>query len=118
MLFSTSTFWLFFPAVFALLLLNRFSARSVMVQNAVLLGASYVFYGWWDWRFLGLIIASTLVDYIAALGMERGGDSPARKRWLHLSVFANLSILGFFSLSRFLLSNVDHNDHRFNTQQY
>lgn len=101
MLFSTGTFWLFFPVVVALLALNRASLRSVSVQNAILLGASYVFYGWWDWRFLGLIIASTLIDYIAALQMDRceratEKGAAARRRWLHLSVFANLSILGFF----------------------
>ncbi|QUL37343.1 MBOAT family protein [Erythrobacter sp. JK5] len=96
MLFSTGTFWLFFPVVLALLAANRLTLRSVAVQNALLLAASYVFYGWWDWRFLGLIVVSTLIDYVAALGMERSGDSPARKRWLHLSVFANLAILGFF----------------------
>ncbi len=101
MLFSTGTFWLFFPVVLALLWANRLTLRSVAVQNAILLGASYVFYGWWDWRFLGLIIVSTLIDYIAALGMERAGDSPGRKRWLHLSVFANLSILGFFKYFNF-----------------
>ena len=96
MLFTIGTFWLFFPAVLALLAVNRLTVRSVTVQNAVLLGASYVFYGWWDWRFLGLIVLSTAVDYLAALGMERSGDSPARKRWLHLSVASNLTILGFF----------------------
>ncbi|MEM8726570.1 MAG: hypothetical protein AAGE86_13715, partial [Pseudomonadota bacterium] len=61
MLFSTGTFWLFFPAVLALLALNRLGPRSVTIQNAILLGSSYVFYGWWDWRFLGLIIVSTLI---------------------------------------------------------
>ena len=97
MLFSTGTFWLFFPLVVAALAANRLSLRSVSVQNAILLGSSYVFYGWWDWRFLGLIIVSTLIDYIAALRMERHQkDRKARRRWLHLSVFANLSILGFF----------------------
>ncbi|MEO0462648.1 MAG: MBOAT family O-acyltransferase [Pseudomonadota bacterium] len=97
MLFSTGTFWLFFPLVVALLTANRLTARSITVQNAILLGASYVFYGWWDWRFLGLIIASTLVDYVAALGMERSeSGGAARRRWLHLSVAANLTILGFF----------------------
>ncbi|KPP95472.1 MBOAT family protein [Erythrobacter sp. HL-111] len=96
MLFSTGTFWLFFPAVLALLAANRLVLRSVAGQNAILLAASYVFYGWWDWRFLGLIALSTLIDYLAALGMERAGDGPARRRWLHLSILANLSILGFF----------------------
>ena len=101
MLFSTGTFWLFFPVVLALLTANRLTLRSVAVQNAILLGSSYVFYGWWDWRFLGLIMASTLIDYVAALGMARSGDSPARKHWLHLSVFANLAILGFFKYFNF-----------------
>ena len=101
MLFTTGTFWLFFPLVFALLTANRFSLRSVAVQNAILLIASLVFYGWWDWRFLGLIVASTLIDYCAALGMERAGERPARKRWLHLSVFANLAMLGFFKYFNF-----------------
>ncbi|MEM6474684.1 MAG: MBOAT family O-acyltransferase [Pseudomonadota bacterium] len=96
MLFTIGTFWLFFPAVLVLLAANRFTLRSVTVQNAVLLGASYVFYGWWDWRFLGLIVLSTAIDYIAALAMERSGDGPARRRWLHLSVASNLTILGFF----------------------
>ncbi|MDY7096642.1 MAG: MBOAT family O-acyltransferase [Pseudomonadota bacterium] len=97
MLFSTGTFWLFFPLVVIALTANRLLVRSVSVQNAIILGASYVFYGWWDWRFLGLIIASTLIDYFAALQMEQHErSSAARRRWLHLSVFANLTILGFF----------------------
>ncbi len=97
MLFSDGTFWLFFPLVVALLAANRASLRSVTVQNAILLGASYVFYGWWDWRFLGLIAVSTLIDYVAGLKMERHEKgTAARRRWLHLSVAANLSLLGFF----------------------
>ncbi len=97
MLFSDGTFWLFFPLVVALLAANRAGPRSVAVQNAILLGASYVFYGWWDWRFLGLIVVSTLIDYVAGLRMERQEKgSAARRRWLHLSVAANLCLLGFF----------------------
>lgn len=97
MLFSTGTFWLFFPIILALLAANRVSVRSVTVQNAILLAASYVFYGWWDWRFLGLIVASTLIDFVAALQMERHEKGSAvRRRWLHISVAGNLSILGFF----------------------
>jgi len=107
MLFSSGTFWLFFPVVVALLVANRFVLRSVALQNAIILGASYVFYGWWDWRFLGLIIASTLVDYIAALRMERHAKGTSgRRRWLHLSVFANLSILGFFKYFGFFANEL------------
>ena len=119
MLFSTGTFWLFFPLVVALLVANRATLRSVAMQNAILVGASYVFYGWWDWRFLGLIIASTLIDYIAGLRMEaHAKGSAARRRLLHLSVAANLSILGFFKYfgffseelrSALLASGVDAN---------
>ncbi|MEM9500354.1 MAG: MBOAT family O-acyltransferase [Pseudomonadota bacterium] len=105
MLFSTGTFWLFFPAVLIALAANRLTLRSVTLQNAILLGASYLFYGWWDWRFLGLIIASTLIDYLAGLRMERSAGQ-ARRRWLHLSVFANLSILGFFKYFGFFASEL------------
>ncbi|MXP10910.1 MBOAT family O-acyltransferase [Pseudoblastomonas halimionae] len=96
MLFSTGTFWLFFPVVFALLATNRWLLRSVPVQNGIILGASYVFYGWWDWRFLGLIAVSTLLDYVAAIGMESTRRQSVRRRWLHLSVVGNLGILGYF----------------------
>lgn len=96
MLFSTGIFWLFFPAVLSLLWANIALWRSVTVQNAILLAASYVFYGWWDWRFLGLIFFSTLLDYGAALQMERSASQSARRRWLHLSVVGNLGILGYF----------------------
>ncbi len=97
MLFTTGTFWLFFLLVVALLAANRMLLRSVTVQNSILLGASYVFYGWWDWRFLGLIVVSTLIDYIAGLMMERHeAGTAARRRWLQLSLAANLSLLGFF----------------------
>jgi D-alanyl-lipoteichoic acid acyltransferase DltB (MBOAT superfamily) len=104
MLFTSATFWLFVPLVLAALWVNRRTLRSVTVQNALLLAASYVFYGWWDWRFLGLIAISTLIDYVAALAMERAGDGPARRRWLHLSVFANLAILGFFKYFNFFVA--------------
>ncbi len=92
MLFNSFTFAVFFaflvPAYFAL-------HRRTNLQNYLLLGASYLFYGWWDWRFLGLIAGSTLVDFVAAKAIEDGPKS-ARKRWLMLSVLVNLGALAIF----------------------
>jgi hypothetical protein len=74
MLFNSLTFLVFLPAVFAL-----YWALPRRGQNAFLVVASYVFYGWWDWRFLGLIVLSSLVDYLAGPGIARGR---APRRWL------------------------------------
>ena len=65
-------------------------------QNIFLLIASYVFYGWWDWRFLGLMIASTSVDYLVAQKMSQDCPAANRKRWLIFSLVWNLTILGIF----------------------
>jgi alginate O-acetyltransferase complex protein AlgI len=91
MLFNTSTFAIFFVLTYALYVVTRHRQ-----QNVLLLVASYVFYGWWDWRFLPLLVASTLLDYSCALGMQRT-DRPARRRlFLVLSLCGNLGMLGFF----------------------
>ena len=66
MLFNSEAFLLFLPVVFiAYWTLQRVTSREtgLRFQNALLLAASYVFYGWWDWRFLSLIAFSTLVDF-------------------------------------------------------
>ena len=62
MLFSELQFWVFFAIV-----LSLYAMLSHQAQNLILLVASYVFYGWWDWRFLGLLLFSTAVDYICGL---------------------------------------------------
>lgn len=91
MVFDSFLFWYFCAAV---LLAYRWLPHRG--QNALLLGASYVFYACWDWRFLGLIWASTAVDYAVGRGLART-DAPSRRRALLLaSVGTNLSILGFF----------------------
>ena len=72
-------------------------------QNLLLLAASYLFYGWWDWRFLGLIWLSTAVDYTCGLRIAAADpDAPhARRRWLTLSCVTNLGLLGFFKYVNF-----------------
>jgi D-alanyl-lipoteichoic acid acyltransferase DltB (MBOAT superfamily) len=94
-LFNSYLFWAFFAVVFVL-----YRVLPHRGQNLMLLAASYVFYGAWDWRFLSLIVFSTCVDYVAALGMDAPSaghvGSPRRRWWLVLSVVVNLSLLGFF----------------------
>lgn len=83
------------------------AARSVGLRNGVLLVASYVFYGWWDWRFLSLLVLSSAIDYTAALAMEgRLPVSPpwlTRRRALIASVAVNLGVLGVFKYLNFFI---------------
>ena len=65
MLFNSPEFLLFLPIVFGLYWFV--TQRNLKAQNLLLLVASYVFYGWWDWRFLGLIALSTIVDFLVGL---------------------------------------------------
>jgi|SRR6476660_2857139 len=78
------------------------------IRKVIILGCSFVFYGWWDWRFLGLVLVSTTIDFLAGLLIEssrRSDDQHTAKLGLGVAVAANLLILGvfkyfdFFSLS-------------------
>ncbi len=96
MVFSSLTFLVFLIIVFSLYWL--FDRRG---QNILLLVASYIFYGWWDWRFLGIIFISSLLDYWIGLRIA-GTDSPVhRKFYLGLTLAANLGLLGFFKYFNF-----------------
>ena len=101
--FNSLTFCVFFVAVYCVYLALT---RRYRWQNVFLLAASYVFYGWWDWRFLSLIAVSTAVDYFVARSIEsaQGGSAGGlRKRRLLLlvSIVTNLSILAFFKYFNF-----------------
>jgi D-alanyl-lipoteichoic acid acyltransferase DltB (MBOAT superfamily) len=102
-LFNTLEFWVFFGVFFALY--RRFSRLG---QNRLLLVASYIFYGSWDWRFLGLLAFTTLVDWYAALRIEGSPTRAAGKRWLTLSIVTNLSVLGFFKYYDFFAESLIH----------
>jgi D-alanyl-lipoteichoic acid acyltransferase DltB (MBOAT superfamily) len=91
MLFNSFIFWAFFALVFSL-----YWKASHRWQNLLLLAASYVFYGYWDWRFLFLLAASTTVDFFAGLGLGRAKRPGIRRLYLTLSVLTNLGALGFF----------------------
>ncbi len=96
MLFNSFEFFLFLPCVLLL-----YYVLSQGYQNAFLLAASYFFYGFWDYRFLSLLVISTVVDFICGQKIHRAVQSQARRFWLTLSVCTNLGLLGFFKYFNF-----------------
>jgi alginate O-acetyltransferase complex protein AlgI len=74
-------------------------------QNMFLLAASYFFYGWWDWRFLGLILLSTVVDFYCARTIAVSNDRSRRRLLLILSVSMNLGFLGYFKYCDFFIDS-------------
>ena len=116
MLFNSIEFLLFLPLVFAVYwAMNR--RAPLRIQNLLLLAASYLFYGWWDWRFLSLIAFSTLVDFAVGLQIAKANDreipqdagpserSRAAKRWLAVSLAVNLGLLGYFKYANFFIES-------------
>lgn len=96
MLFNSFDFLIFFVAVFVVQLVLPHRSR-----NLFLLAASYFFYGCWDWRFLGLMLLSTVIDFYCSHQIHKSEDQLRRKRFLTVSVLANLSVLGFFKYFNF-----------------
>jgi len=123
MLFNSIDFAVFLPVVFVLywFVVNR----NLRLQNLFIVAASYVFYGWWDWRFLSLILFSTLVDYLVGLGLgnppspklrrakpvtllrflTKASEGKARSLLLLTSIVVNLGFLGAFKYYNFFLDN-------------
>ena len=103
MFFNSIDFAVFLPVVF---LLYWFVFQGQLrLQNLLIVTASYVFYGWWDWRFLSLIFISTLVDYSIGLALKNQNQITKRKILLGLSIFINLGFLGFFKYYNFFIEN-------------
>ena len=102
MQFTSYVFVAFFLIVYGtyLLLQNRY--RS---QNKLLLVASYVFYGWWDWRFCSLLVLSTVVDFFVGRAIGQSEDPKQRKRLVTASLLVNLGVLGFFKYFDFFISS-------------
>jgi alginate O-acetyltransferase complex protein AlgI len=96
MVFTSLEFALFFVVVYA-----AYRVLPHRGQNWLLLGASYYFYGSWDWRFLSLLIGSTIVDFFVARYLAREEAPSRRKRALILSLVFNLGMLGFFKYFEF-----------------
>ncbi len=103
MLFNSIDFAVFLPVVF---ILYWFVVDgNLKRQNLLVVIASYFFYGWWDWRFLGLIFFSTLIDYFVGLKLRDESSDRNRKWLLTLSLLVNLGFLGFFKYYNFFLDN-------------
>ncbi len=97
MVFNSVTFLLFFILFF---FVYWFVANSKLrAQNILILLASYIFYGWWDWRFVFLLILSTIIDYVFGLAIAQ--THTRRKLYLWISILNNLVILGFFKYYNF-----------------
>ena len=92
MLFNSYTFLVFYALVFAAYVVL---SRRTSAQNLLLLVSSYVFYAAWDYRFLSLILLSTVVDFWAGIRIESGRKN-TRRRWLILSLVTNLGVLATF----------------------
>ena len=103
MLFNSLEFGLFLPLVFAIYWLLNNKPREI--QNLFLVGASYFFYGWWDWRFLFLILMSTLVDYFIGQQIEKSTSDKNSKALLICSLIVNLGVLFFFKYFNFFLDS-------------
>lgn len=99
MLFNSIQFAIFLPIVF--LLYWWIGPKNLRTQNILLLASSYFFYACWDWRFLFLLMFSTLLDYYTGLEMERTQSQKMRKFWFWLSISANLGFLGVFKYYNF-----------------
>jgi alginate O-acetyltransferase complex protein AlgI len=103
MLFNSYVFLLFLPLAFAIYwLIGRERLRG---QNFFILVASYIFYGWWDYRFLSLIVISSIVDYVVGLKMHGEERDSKRKLLLWISMGVNLGFLGFFKYFNFFIDS-------------
>ncbi|HMO32791.1 MAG TPA: MBOAT family O-acyltransferase [Lacibacter sp.] len=103
MLFNSIDFAIFLPIVF---ILYWFVTNiNLKLQNALIVITSYIFYGWWDWKFLSLILFSTLVDYVVGAGLQKQENQTIRKMLLWTSIVVNLGFLGFFKYYNFFLEN-------------
>ncbi len=112
MLFNSFNFLVFLPVVFALYWALR---RCLGLQNLLVVVASYVFYGWWDWRFLILIVFTSGWSYVVGILELRGYDENRKEEWeqtagsktlLTISLLVNLGILGYFKYYNFFLDQV------------
>ncbi len=103
MLFNSIDFAIFLPIVF--ILYWFVTNKNLKLQNFLIVISSYFFYGWWDWRFLSLILFSTIVDYTVGLQLKKEENKTKRKMLLWTSILVNLGFLGFFKYYNFFLDN-------------
>ncbi len=103
MLFNSIEFVIFLPVVF--IIYWFVTNRNLKLQNFFVVCASYVFYGWWDWKFLFLILCSTIVDFSLGIWLDKQEKQRIRKYLLWISILVNLGFLGFFKYYNFFIES-------------
>lgn len=103
MLFNSVVFFLYLPIVF---ILYWFVFKKLEWRNAFVVVASYIFYGWWDWKFLLLIFFTTLCSFFSGILIVRSKTNLERKSYLWCNVLLNLGILALFKYYNFFVSNL------------
>ncbi|MFV9550998.1 MBOAT family O-acyltransferase [Algibacter sp. PT7-4] len=103
MYFNSVEFFIFLPIVF--ILYWFVTNKKLNFQNALIVLASYVFYGWWDWRFLSLIVFSSLVDFSIGLLLKKEEKLSKRKLYLWTSICVNVGFLAFFKYCNFFIES-------------
>ncbi len=105
MLFTSATFVLFF-AVFFLLYWYIFSG-NLKLQNLLILAGSYIFYAWWDWRFIFLLIGSSLLNYFLGAGIAKSKNEKYRSFLLWIGLIQGLGSLVFFKYFNFFIQSLN-----------
>jgi len=103
MYFNSLEFFIFLPIVFVLYWFV--TNKKLNYQNALIVLASYVFYGWWDWRFLSLIVFSSLVDFSIGLLLKKEENLFKKKFYLWASILVNVGFLAFFKYCNFFIES-------------
>jgi len=102
MLFNSGVFLQFFAAFLLLYYLVR---NHLAARNLLIVLASYLFYGWWDYRFLSLLVLTSLLDYGVGRALDQSTDPRRRRAWLALSLTGNLGLLGFCKYYNFFIDS-------------
>lgn len=103
MTFSSVEYLIFFPTVF---MLYWMLGRTKTVQNMLIVAASLVFYGWWDWRFLGLLLITVLTTFYGGAFIQKADGNRKRQKWISAAVIVlNLGILFFFKYYNFFIQS-------------
>ncbi len=103
MIFNSFEFLIFLPLVFLIYWL--IGSKKTQWQNNFIVVCSYFFYGWWDWRFVFLLLLSTLIDYYFGIIVHQTQDLKRRKTFLWLSILNNLAVLFFFKYFNFFTAS-------------
>jgi D-alanyl-lipoteichoic acid acyltransferase DltB (MBOAT superfamily) len=111
MLFNSFEFLVFLP-IFLILYwcvfdyLIKESKHQLLFQNILVVAASYLFYGWWDWRFLVLIAFTSLCSFLSGIAIDKSSTNQLKTFWMVLNVVVNLSILGVYKYYDFFVSSL------------